>query len=73
MFLLLLPGGAHVATFTISPLVLGGYRLFKLEKICGRLEEGMALQWLAGHQGKPMGNVFMSIHTILFHALHIVH
>jgi len=50
----------------------GGYLLFKPEKICGREEESMASQWLAGHQGEPMGNIFVSIHAILFRALQVV-
>lgn len=72
MFSLLLPGGAHVATFTISLPFLGGYSLFKMEKIYGRAEGSVASRSLAGHQVEPTGKASVSIHAIPFHALCVV-
>lgn len=69
MFSLLLPGGVCTASFTVSPLFLG----------CSALRRSVAngrhvwhrSGW-PGHQGEPLGNVFMCTQIILFHALHVV-
>ncbi|XP_017675688.1 PREDICTED: endonuclease/exonuclease/phosphatase family domain-containing protein 1 [Lepidothrix coronata] len=43
------------------------------EVVCMTLLENSISFWLAGHQSEPMGNIFMSIHVILFHTVHISH